>query len=205
MKNLLSLLLTVASAYGQSSQYTYDNLYRLTSVQYSNGNSVKYFYDANGNRTQEVYNDTYTVCPGNNIVYNANAVNTSTYQWQADDGNGYVNVSDNSTYNGSNGSTLTLVAPPTNWYGRKYRCLINGNAGEEYILKFVINWLGTSNTVWNNPLNWSCGNLPDENTDVIIPSSLIRYPVVSETAKVRSLTLQGNAALHVNTGLEIKK
>ena len=34
-------------------QYTYDNLHRLTKVQYSNGASIQYSYDANGNRLSE--------------------------------------------------------------------------------------------------------------------------------------------------------
>jgi hypothetical protein len=63
-KILLYIILFVGfSASAQvSTIYTYDSIDRVTSVQYNNGTTIVYFYDAVGNRTSAVY--TAANCPG---------------------------------------------------------------------------------------------------------------------------------------------
>ena len=48
---------------------------------------------------------------------------------------------------------------------------------------------------WENPANWSCGELPDENTDVIINNGTV---IVNSNPEIRSLTLGTSANFTVN-------
>ena len=51
---LLVLLAFSIKPKAQTVQYTYDNLYRLTSINYGNGTTTTFTYDANGNRIQQI-------------------------------------------------------------------------------------------------------------------------------------------------------
>lgn len=50
----------------------------------------------------------------------------SSYQWQQDNGNGYVNISNNSNFSGVSTATLQLSAIPSSWNNYRYRCVVNG-------------------------------------------------------------------------------
>lgn len=50
---ILLVLITRKSLTAQTTTYEYDKLYRLTKITYSNGSSIAYQYDANGNRVLE--------------------------------------------------------------------------------------------------------------------------------------------------------
>lgn len=190
--------------FAQTTNYTYDNLYRLTSVKYPNGSTIAYSYDANGNRIQEVYNTANVACPNGTISYSASTASASTYQWQENSGSGYVNISNSGVFGGVNTSTLTLTSPPTSWYGKKYRCFINGSSySEEFTLKFYSSWQGSANNNWHNAANWSCGVVPDEFTDVYISTEAPNYPSVSSTADCRSLLLQPGATVNVSPGVNL--
>lgn len=131
----------------------------------------------------------------------------SSYQWQLDDGTGFTNISDNSFYSGTNSDSLNLINVPSSWYGYKYRCLVTtgGNTitGEDRILKFSMIWTGAVNTAWEDPGNWSCGVVPDANTDVYINSSMPVYPKVNSLVSCRSINLQPGTALEVMQGFSI--
>jgi hypothetical protein len=51
----------------------------------------------------------------------------STYQWQVGGPNGYVNLSDDSTYSGTTSATLTLKAIPDSLNASQIRCLVDGS------------------------------------------------------------------------------
>ena len=55
------LFFTINSIFAQKINFEYDNLSRLTRVNYSNGSSVIYQYDANGNRTLQFVAGSTTV------------------------------------------------------------------------------------------------------------------------------------------------
>ncbi|AXY74205.1 hypothetical protein D3H65_09565 [Paraflavitalea soli] len=48
-----------------------------------------------------------------------------TYQWQQDNGNGFVNIQDNSNFSGATSDKLRLIDVPASWNNYKYRCLDN--------------------------------------------------------------------------------
>ena len=151
-------------------------------------------------------------CPGSDIYYTSGYRNGSyTYQWQVDNGTGYTNMSNTGIYSGVGTDSLKLTAAPTNLYGNKYRCVItqSGNTfySTEFTLKFGIRWIGSTNTAWENPANWSCGSLPDQFTDVTIGTAASNYPRVNSQVSCRSLKITPGATVTVTTGsnLTIKK
>lgn len=122
------------------------------------------------------------------------------YQWQVDTGSGYVNLADNLYYSGTTGKWLTFTGIPSFFNGYKYRCVVGGFFSEVYALKIQNTWTGTVNSQWENTANWSCGQLPDANTDVVISQGNV---LVSSNATIRSLTIASGATLTVATGFQL--
>jgi hypothetical protein len=145
--------------------------------------------------TNKIGNQILSICPnGSTSITSLNS--GSTYQWQLNTGNGYANISDNTFYSGSTSATINLNAVPSLWYGYKYRCMVNGSAGVEYTLQFSNRWIG-GNGNWHLPQNWSCGTVPDENTDVFIGSGEV-YVLANTT--IRSLRINPNARVTLGSG-----
>ena len=174
-------------------------------------NSASIYFDFNPpvktNTTKtEVNNHFVLTCPSGNVNIVAFQTGDS-YQWQVDEGNGFIDVVNSSVYNGSTSNTLTLTAPPTSWYGYKYRCVINSAGDIIYspvsALKFHLIWNGTINHDWSSPDNWNCGVLPDNYTDVIIPAGVANYPEININASCRSLLLQPTSSLTVKPGFRL--
>lgn len=143
---------------------------------------------------------TVTLCPSvANTTLTAYATGPS-YQWQVDinDGNGFVNLTDNSNYTGTATGSLQLVAIPSAWYGYQYRCLVNGNVGDLFQLKFANTWTGAISQAWENPANWSCGKVPDDYTDVVINSGAVS---ITANTTIRSLQLGPTANVTVASGV----
>ncbi|MEO6405964.1 MAG: glycosyl hydrolase family 18 protein [Ferruginibacter sp.] len=56
-------------------------------------------------------------------------------------------------------------------------------------------WLGTVNTAWEEAGNWSCGKVPDENTNVTINSGTV---VVNSNVAIRTLILNSAVSFTVS-------
>jgi hypothetical protein len=67
-------------------------------------------------------------------------------------------------------------------------------------LDFSDSWTGNIDTAWEKPGNWNCGELPDGNTDAVIKSGLMNYPVVNSAAVCRSLTAAPGTSVIINAG-----
>ena len=67
-------------------------------------------------------------------------------------------------------------------------------------------WTGSVNSDWFSTCNWYAGLIPDDTSNVTIPSGLINYPVIGfGRAYVANLSIQNNASLTVtNATLVIK-
>lgn len=131
----------------------------------------------------------------------ASTITGATYQWQQSiDSISYTDIVNDTNFEGANTSTLTLKNIPSSWYGRRYRCLTDNGNSIFYTLTFLNSWTGAANTNWNNSSNWSCGNIPDANTDVVIQSGTV---TVSSDVTVRSLTVKPGANVIVTPGVQV--
>lgn len=144
------------------------------------------------------------ICPGSNTSFTSD-ITGSSYQWQVDNGSGtFTNLTNASPYSTVTTNTLTLTTPASSLYGYKYRCLVNGNTYSKiFTLKFATNWTGTASTAWETPGNWSCGAVPDANTDVYIAPGKPNAPLLNSTRSVRSLHLQNGSTLGVATNQKL--
>jgi large repetitive protein len=137
-------------------------------------------------------------CPSSDTTSFSTAMPGTTFQWQEDSGNGFEDIHDVTDYSGTNTATLTLYHINSGWYGRRYRCLVDGNKySNVYILKLMVRWQGTISNEWENPGNWLCGQVPDENTDVFIENGT---PVTNSTVRIRSIVVRNGASVTVGAG-----
>ncbi len=141
------------------------------------------------------------VCPNSYNILTSN-ISGATYQWQVNDGSGFVNIANNANYAGTTTAKLQLNNIPSSFYGYQYRCFNGSIYSNILTLKFVSNWVGYENNAWENPRNWSCGNMPDANTDVVV-SSNTNTPELNSNATCRSTTLKSGAVITVQPGYQL--
>jgi murein DD-endopeptidase MepM/ murein hydrolase activator NlpD len=144
-----------------------------------------------------------TICPNSfNPVFSN--ISGSTYQWQVNTGSGFTDITDNSSYSGTTTNQLQLKNVPTSFYGYQYRCFVNGSSYSNTMsLKFVSYWNGFKSTSWDDPFNWSCGNVPDANTDVVIQNDASNFPEVNFNTSCRTVTVGTGATLTVKPGVNL--
>jgi len=136
-------------------------------------------------------------CPGGSATISSNITGT-TYQWQMDSGTGFVNISNNSNFSGTQTPNLQLINIPSAWYGYQLRCNVDGAYSDLFKLEFSSTWTGAVSTAWENPANWSCGAVPEANTDVIINGGTV---ILSVNTTIRSLNLAPGVNFTVNPGV----
>ncbi|MEZ5018220.1 MAG: T9SS type A sorting domain-containing protein [Flavipsychrobacter sp.] len=73
------------------------------------------------------------ICDGNNVSFSCSATGTGiTYQWQANTGSGFTNISNGSsgtggfTYNGATSSTLSITNANLGLNNAQFRCVVSG-------------------------------------------------------------------------------
>ena len=64
-------------------------------------------------------------------------------------------------------------------------------------------WVGTTDTLWNNPNNWSCSSVPNSTSDITIASESPFQPVISSDITIHSLTIQVGMTLTVASGSDL--
>lgn len=158
--------------------------------------------------TVKLFDSSDAVCPTNNVTFSATAAGMDfTYQWQVNTGTGFVDIASNALYTGVNTVQLTLTTPPTAYAGYKFRCKISNGTVTYYSslhsVKFVTTWLGTAGSAWETPSNWSCGLVPDENTDVIIPKTVPATPILNANAACKTLTMNNETNLLIKAGVRL--
>jgi FG-GAP-like repeat/IPT/TIG domain len=173
-------------------------LYFPSSIAIGKNNKL-YFVDAGKyiRRIADANND-LRLCPGGSTTITTDIIGT-TYQWQLalSDTSAFTNITDNAQLAGSNTATLSLNNIPSSWYGYKFRCVINGNNDRFYLLKFENVWTGAMSNAWENAANWSCGSVPDANTDVVINNGNV---VIGSNVIIRTLRVLAGATVTVNSG-----
>lgn len=69
--------------------------------------------------------DDAEICNAQNTSFTIEASTVAPgYQWQADDGGGFVDLTDGGIYSNTNGTSLVLTAATTAYDGYKYRCIV---------------------------------------------------------------------------------
>ncbi len=159
----------------------------------------------NGTQKQTAYfsvnSSIVEVCPNSYNLLTSN-ITGATYQWQVNTGTGFVNISNNANYAGATTQKLQLNNILSSFYGYQYRCYNGTTYSNILTLKFVSYWLGYDNKAWENPRNWSCGNIPDANTDVIVASNS-NTPELSSNASCRSTNVKTGGNINVKTGFTL--
>lgn len=158
---------------------------------YTNTESVTVYINQNGTLRE--------FCPGGTYSLYSN-ITGATYQWQVMRANesSYNNVAADAWHSGVNSSQMTITAIPSSWYGSKYRCVVNTGTSKVFTIKFINRWTGAMDNNWENPGNWSCGTVPDQNTDVVIGSGTV---VVNANTTIHSLYLSPGVNFTVTTGV----
>ena len=142
-------------------------------------------------------------CLGSAISFISNASGSS-YQWQVNTGSGFTNVTNGDMYSGVNSKVLSLINATGPMYGYQYRALTNGTTySDVFTLRFASFWEGSVSTAWENAANWSCGTVPNQYTDVIIPSNKDGFPQVNSATTIRTLRANTGATVTVKTGANI--
>jgi hypothetical protein len=137
-----------------------------------------------------------TICSGQPAGFKHPGANT--YQWQLNTGSGFQDISNNTLYSGANSDSLTIhiVTPEMNGY--QYRCVTDIGTGKIFALDIANEWKGTINSSWENPGNWSCGTVPDAQTNVHITSGTC---TLNANATIYSLTVSNGAIFTVAPGV----
>jgi hypothetical protein len=144
--------------------------------------------------------NTFTLCPNGGTTITS-SLSGASYQWQmSTDSILFSNIFDNANYTGTNSAALQLSNIPSSWYGRQYRCVLASSNSNVVTITFVNYWIGAVSSNWENPANWSCGSVPDLNTDVIINSGNV---LLNSNTTIRSLRLNPSASLTVGTGFTL--
>ena len=125
-----------------------------------------------------------------------------TVQWQqsTDGTSNWINVS-----TGSGGTSTAFTTAPLT-ATRYYRAVVTSPNGScttnsstiTITVADVTTWEGDVDDQWNTAGNWSCGTVPTQYNDVIIPGGLALYPHVIGTtgfAKTLSITAAGSNAV----------
>lgn len=134
------------------------------------------------------------LCPNGSKTIRSNITGAS-YQWQVNTGAGFTNIINGANYSGANTIALNLISIPSSWYGYKYRCVVGGNYSKAFTIKFVNRWTGAINSAWELAGNWSCGTVPDINTDVVISTGTV---ILNSSTSIRSLKLDPDVIFTVN-------
>lgn len=148
------------------------------------------------NRSEIAPNAKINMCNGGSTSLTSEITGTY-YIWQVFDSTGWKDLSNDQVYSGVYAKTLMITGAPSVYYGNEYRCKIGSTFTQVYKLRFENTWTGNINNSWENPGNWSCGIVPDANTDVIVPSGNC---IISSNASVRSITAASGANVTVTAG-----
>jgi hypothetical protein len=139
------------------------------------------------------------LCNAGNSSFQSN-ITGSNYQWEMNDGSVYTDVINNGNFSGAQSSSLQLINIPSQWRNYQFRCRVNNNTySDVFKLKFTNSWTGAISNAWENADNWSCGMVPDANTDVLIATGTA---VISSNTIIGSIHISAGAAAVVGPGIQ---
>jgi FG-GAP-like repeat/IPT/TIG domain len=128
-------------------------------------------------------------------------VEGSSYQWQlSTDSVVYNNITNGGYYSNVNTRFLGINNIPSSFYGHRYRCLVDGSYSTIQTIRFTNTWIGGASNAWENPANWNCGLVPDNNTSVTISSGSV---ILNSNVTIRNLTLNPGVILTIAPGFNL--
>jgi hypothetical protein len=139
--------------------------------------------------------------------FSVTAANATLFQWQENNGSGWVNLTNGANYSGVTTSTLTINNITEAMEGYQYRnslsnpsfCYSTYSAASTLYITNI--WKGTTSTDWATASNWWGNVVPDINCQyVVIPVvSTKLYPILKGTEKeeVRNIVIRQNAFVTV--------
>lgn len=65
-------------------------------------------------------------------------------------------------------------------------------------------WTGAIDTDWGNSNNWNIKEVPDGETEVLVPAGVLNYPVVNSNAECSSIRVDATATVTINTGFNLE-
>ncbi len=71
------------------------------------------------------------ICPNSGAVFTVIAKNATNYQWQVDEGNGFVDLTNNNIYSGVLTNTLSIISASIAMSGFQYRCVLSNPGGSQ--------------------------------------------------------------------------
>ncbi|WP_379709922.1 T9SS type A sorting domain-containing protein [Ferruginibacter yonginensis] len=70
-----------------------------------------------------------SVCLGSSTSFTVTATNATDYQWQVDNGGGFVDITNDVIYSGATTTVLTITAAPLSFNTYQYRCVASNGSG----------------------------------------------------------------------------
>jgi len=96
-----------------------------------------------------------TVCEGNAAIFKIAGDNISAYQWQAQSGSAWIDLSNNGTYDGVHTNTLTIATATSNT-SKAFRCIVSNQYNQVISRTASVNFLGTINVITQPASSTSC-------------------------------------------------
>ncbi|RYE12189.1 MAG: hypothetical protein EOP51_32000, partial [Sphingobacteriales bacterium] len=157
-----------------------------------------------------------TVCEGADATFSVTANNAISYQWQyrTSSAGTFVNCPNNAVFDNETTATLTVNNVTAAMSGYQFQCVVTGGTtpnATSSTATMTVNaygtWNGSANSNWNNTANWSCGQVPDASTNVVINSGGNQPVINITTAVCNNLTINTGATLSftgTNNVLDVK-
>jgi hypothetical protein len=97
----------------------------------------------------------------------------SSLQWQqSTNGSSYSNLVNGNGFTGVQSAMLNVAVVTESLNGKQFRCLVDGVPDIPFTIRLFNRWVGTSNNLWSNAGNWSCGTVPQGDVEVEIDSEV---------------------------------
>jgi len=97
-----------------------------------------------------------TICEGSNTSFEVVASGTNPdYQWQVNDGTGYIDIIDGDVYSGATTSTLAITTATNDMNGLEYQCVVKGTCTPNAISDAVLLTVNSAPSISEQPISSS--------------------------------------------------
>ena len=85
-----------------------------------------------------------------------------------------------------------------------YNLPVKTNTEVTTVVRTKAIWTGAIDTDWSNRSNWNIKEVPDGETEVLVPAGLLNYPIVNSNAECSSIRVEATASVTINTGFNLE-